>query len=84
MYSSVARTAVICAANDGKSRKEARQEFRKNIMDRRKEPASVSWEEGGKFVRSEVSETRSIFDEHVKFLEIKTRKNKKLKRLTSR
>jgi hypothetical protein len=77
MYSSLSRTTVICAANDDNSRKEARQEFRKNIMDRRRASVGKMGNKVSKFVRSEVSETRSIFDEHVKFF--RNRKPKKQK-----
>ena len=81
MYSSVARTAVICAANDGKSRKEARQEFRKNIMDRRRASVGKLGKKVSKFVRSEVSETRSIFDEHVKFFRNRNPKKQKAEKV---
>ena len=80
MYSSIAtRCVVVCAAgNDRDSRKEARKEFRKNIMYRRKVSVGKLGRTVSKFVKKEVSETRTIFDEHVKFFK-KPSKNKNQK-----
>lgn len=69
MFSSaVTRSVVVCAAgSDREARREARKEFRKNIMDRRRASVGRLGKKVSKFVKTEVSETRTILDEHVKF-----------------
>lgn len=84
MYSSIApRCAVVCAAgNDREARKEARKEFSKNIMDRRKVSVGRLGKKVSKFVKMEVSETRTIFDEHVKFFRKPSKNQNKNKQAT--
>lgn len=58
---SIARMPVIHCNDERKA-------FRKRIIDQRKQSLGKLGKKVNKFVKTEIQQTRSIFDEHVKFL----------------
>ena len=72
------RCRVITAAKK-EEKTDRRKVFREKIMDSRKQSISDIGKNVNSLVKQEVSETRAIFDEHVKFFKqnSKTEKTKK-------
>ena len=63
----LSRCRVITSANNRENRAEERKAFRQKINDSRKRFGDIS-KKIDKLMKQEISETRSLFDDHVKFM----------------